>query len=181
MKKIKSSLILGTAFFLFSLNPFVIPPVGAATYKYIDRNGTMHFTDRYESIPQEYRDQVKTLREESKPQPPAPSTDLKEKKGEGEPAGEERAGKAEETEKKEGEAIEARKKEGEEKKQKVIEEKEKRIEDLQKQIDEKRKQQRSLRTNWMVQDRNTIIKLNQEIAILEKQIKLLQEEIEGGK
>jgi hypothetical protein len=35
---------------------------GTPTYKYIDRNGVIHFTDQYESIPGEYRDRVDTIR-----------------------------------------------------------------------------------------------------------------------
>jgi hypothetical protein len=181
MKKLKNLLIFGASFFLIGSGPLFLTSAAAASYKYMDRNGTIHFTDRYEAIPQEYRNQVKTIREESIAQPAAPSADLKEKKGEGEAAAGERVDKVQETEPKEAEAIEAREKEAGKKKSKAIEEKEKRIEDLQKQIEGKRRQQKNLRTNWMVQDRNTIIKLNQEIALLEKQIKLIQEEIEEGK
>ena len=181
MKKFKNFLILGAAFFLLTFIPFFLTSAGAAYYKYIDKNGTVHFTDRYESIPQEYRDQIKTIREEPQPQTPQPPAELKEKKREGEPAAEERASKGGETGQKETEAVEARKKEAEEKKLKAIEEKEKRIEELQKQIDDKRKQQRSLRTNWMVHDRNIIIRLNQEISVLEKKIKAIQDELAEGK
>ncbi|MDP3038416.1 MAG: DUF4124 domain-containing protein [Deltaproteobacteria bacterium] len=184
MKKFKNFLTLGAAFFLLTFIPFFLTSAGAAYYKYIDKNGTVHFTDRYESIPQEYRDQIKTIREEPKPQLPPPPTELHEKKRGGESAAEERPGKVQETEQKEpkeAEAIEARKKEAAEKKLKAIEEKEKRIEELQKQIEDKRKQQRSLRTNWMVQDRNIIIRLNQEISVLEKKIKAIQDELAEGK
>lgn len=38
-------------------------------YKYKDKAGVLHFTDRYESIPQEYRDQIETIRGEARPQP----------------------------------------------------------------------------------------------------------------
>ena len=38
-------------------------------YKYIDKNGFIHFTDQYESIPKEYRNQVEVIRETV--QPPA--------------------------------------------------------------------------------------------------------------
>jgi type VI protein secretion system component VasK len=181
MEKIKNWLILGAVFFLITIMPCFLTSAGAAFYKYTDRNGTVHFTDRYESIPQEYRDQVKTLREETKPQSPAPPSAGQEKKKESEPAAGEQAGKAQETRAKETEAIEARKKETEDRKLKAFEEKEKRIEELQKQIEDKQKQQKSLRTNWMVQDRNIIIKLNQEIADLEKQIKVIQNELAEGK
>ena len=181
MKNIKTFLSLGAAFFILNFMPFSLTSAGAAYYKYVDKHGTVHFTDRYESIPQEYRDQIKTFREEPKPQPAPPTPELREKKRVGEPAAEDRASKVGETGQKEAQAIEARKKEAEEKKQKAIEEKEKRIEELQKQIDDKRKQQRSLRTNWMVYDRNTIIRLNQEISVLEKKIKAFQDELAEGK
>ena len=32
-------------------------------YKYVDKNGVIHFTDQYESIPKEYRDRVEMIRE----------------------------------------------------------------------------------------------------------------------
>ena len=38
-------------------------------YKYIDKNGVVHFTDRYETIPQEYRDRIEMIREVVQPQP----------------------------------------------------------------------------------------------------------------
>ncbi|MCX5907783.1 MAG: DUF4124 domain-containing protein, partial [Deltaproteobacteria bacterium] len=44
-------------------------------YKYLDRNGVVHFSDRYESIPKEYRGQVEVLQGEIRPEPsvgPAP-------------------------------------------------------------------------------------------------------------
>jgi hypothetical protein len=37
-------------------------------YKYIDRNGVLHFTDQYESIPMEYRGQVEMIRGITRPQ-----------------------------------------------------------------------------------------------------------------
>jgi len=183
MGKIKNWGILGAVFFLIALMPCLLSSAGAAFYKYIDRNGTVHFTDRYESIPQEYQNQIKTIREEPQPQSQTPGLPLEgqEKKKEGEPATGERPNQVQESERKEAEKGEARKKEAEEKKFKAIEAKEKQIEELQKQIEEKRKQQRSLRTNWMVYDRNIIIRTNQEIADLEKQIKVIQDEIEEGK
>ena len=36
-------------------------------YKYIDKSGVIHFTDRYETIPREYRDQVEMIRETVQP------------------------------------------------------------------------------------------------------------------
>jgi hypothetical protein len=39
-------------------------------YKYLDRNGVVHFSDRYESVPWGYRDQVEVLQGEIRPEPP---------------------------------------------------------------------------------------------------------------
>lgn len=181
MKKFKNFLTLGAAFFFLTLMPFFLTFAGAAFYKYIDKNGTVHFTDRYESIPQEYRDQMKTIREEPRPQAPASQLEGREKMKENEAAAGERATKFKESEQKEAEKSEARKKEAEEKNLKAIEAKEKQIEELREQMEDKRKQQRSLRTNWMVHDRNIIIRLNEEIAVLEKQIKSIQDELAEGK
>jgi len=181
MEKFKAFL---NPFSLFSPLIFLIlflNPAGAELYKYTDQKGIVHFTDRYESIPKEYRHQIKTIKEEPRPQPPAATPETKEIKKEGEAAKEELARKDKEPEKKEGETIKRQAEEAEEKKQKALEAKEKQIEDLQKQIEDKRKQQRSLRTNWMVYDRYTIQRLNQEIQGLEKQIKTIQDEIEEGK
>jgi len=182
MKKFRNFLILGAGFFFLSIMmPGLYPFAGATFFKYVDKNGTVHFTDRYESIPIEYRDQIKTFREESQtPSPPLPP-EGQEKRKESETAAGEPAAKARELERKEAEKSESRKIEAEEKKRKAVEAKEKQIAELQKQIEDKRKQQRSLRTNWMVQDRNIILRLNQEIADLEKRIKVIQEELAGGK
>jgi len=38
-------------------------------YRYMDDNGVLYYTDRYELIPQEYRDQLQTIGEEAPPQP----------------------------------------------------------------------------------------------------------------
>ncbi len=178
MKKFRNFLIFGAGFFFLSIiMPSLYPFAGATFFKYVDKNGTVHFTDRYESIPLEYRDQIKTLREESQTPSPALPLEGQEKKKESDTAAGEPAAKAQELERKETEKSEARKKEGEERKRKAVEAKEKQITELQKQIEDKRKQQRSLRTNWMVQDRNIIMRLNQEIADLEKRIKAIQEEL----
>lgn len=182
MKKFRNFLILGAGFFFLSMMmPSLSPFAGAIFFKYVDKNGTVHFTDRYESIPLEYRDQIKTLREESQTPSPALSLEGQGKKKESETAAGEPAAKAPELERKGAEKSEARKKEAEESKLKAVQAKEKQIAELRKQIEDKRKQQRSLRTNWMVQDRNIIMRLNQEIADLEKRIKVIQEELAEGK
>jgi hypothetical protein len=43
-------------------------PTNAGIYKYIDQNGVVHFTDRYESIPAEYQNQIETLQEQAQRQ-----------------------------------------------------------------------------------------------------------------
>jgi len=53
-------------------------PASTIIYKYTDRNGVIHFTDQYESIPKEYRDRIEMIRETVRP----PSSE--------EPAGRER-------------------------------------------------------------------------------------------
>jgi hypothetical protein len=43
-------------------------PAATTIYKYTDKGGVVHFTDRYDSIPKEYRNQVEMIREEVQPQ-----------------------------------------------------------------------------------------------------------------
>jgi hypothetical protein len=48
-------------------------------YKYIDKNGGIHFTDRYESIPREYRDKTEMIQQPAHPQvseAPAPGAEI---------------------------------------------------------------------------------------------------------
>ena len=42
-------------------------PASTIIYKYVDKSGVVHFTDQYESIPKEYRDQVEMIRETVQP------------------------------------------------------------------------------------------------------------------
>ena len=57
----------------------VVPPSGVqggtggqggstVIYKYVDKSGVIHYTDRYETIPKEYRDQIEMIRETVQPQ-----------------------------------------------------------------------------------------------------------------
>lgn len=39
------------------------PPLYDVIYKYVDKEGFIHFTNQYQSIPQEYRDRVEIIRE----------------------------------------------------------------------------------------------------------------------
>ena len=45
------------------------PTGNVPIYRYMDDNGVLNYTDRYESIPQEYRDQLQTIGEEASPRP----------------------------------------------------------------------------------------------------------------
>jgi len=178
MGKIKDFLILIPAALVFvAISSFLPSSAAGASYKYIDKNGTVHFTDRYESIPKEYRDQIKIIQEGVRPQTPVLPSREKESKEEGGPSPVEQAGKSKEAElQKEAEAKKAQDKEAEEKKLKVLKDKEERIESLRKQVEDKQKEKKSLRTRWMVYDRNTIYRLDQEIEALEKQIQAIQNE-----
>ena len=43
------------------------PPLSNVIYKYVDKDGFVHFTNQYESIPQEYRNQVEVIKETASP------------------------------------------------------------------------------------------------------------------
>ncbi len=144
----------------------------AAIYKYVDKQGGVHFTDSLESIPREYRNQIQTLPEEKVPQSaekPAAEPEKKEE-GKSQPAA------AEDTQKQAREQA-RQEKQAEERKQKAFDEKVKRIEALKKEIEARQKELQGLRTTWMVYDRNTVFRLNQEIADLRKEIEKIQGEL----
>jgi len=145
------------------------PSAEAAFYRYTDKNGVVHFTDRLESIPSEYRNQIKEYKEIKQPEAPPPQ-----EKGTSKDPGaadQERQLREREAEQKKKEA-EA--KAAQEAMQKAQAEKQKQIAALQEQIAAKQKEAGSLRTNWMVYDRMKLTQLNEEIASLEKQIEALQ-------
>jgi outer membrane biosynthesis protein TonB len=168
---------IATAFFL-TLVGLVAGPgewsADAEFYKYVDKKGNVHFTDRLESIPEEYLNQVKEYKEMKQPEPPP--REKEESKG---PAAAERDRQMKEAEqkKKEAEAKAAEEKSLQEEKIRIRQGKEKQIEELQEQITARQKEQRSLRTNWMVYDRIKLNQLNQEIEGLAKQIAALQKEL----
>ena len=172
------SRFLASAFFLALIGLPAVPWEGSAQgafYKYVDKKGNVHFTDRFESIPQEYRNQIKEYKEIKPPEAPPPQ-----EKGEPkDPAAAERDRQLQEAEqkRKEAEAKAAQERAAQEEKLKIRQEKEKRIAGLQEQITSRQKEQRSLRTNWMVYDRIKLNQLNQEIEDLEKQITVLQKEL----
>lgn len=147
----------------------------AAMYKYVDKNGVTHFTDRYESIPKEYRNQIQTIRETVRPEPAAKPAADQEKKEETKARPADAA--APDSVKKEEVEKALQEKAALEKKQKEFDEKAKRIEDLKKEIADREKERQGLRTTWMVYDRQTLFRLNQEIDDLSKEIEEIQKEL----
>ena len=149
-----------------ALAPMQLANAQGTVYKYIDKNGNIHFTDNAESIPEQYRGQIKVLKE---PKPPETKPD---------PAEEEARKNREAVEKKKEEQAKAEQEKAEqEEKIKARKEIEERISELQMQMIAKREEQRSLRTTWMVYDRIRFNQLNDEIAGLEKEIEALRLEI----
>ena len=147
----------------------------AAIYKYTDQKGVTHFTDRYESIPAEYRHQIQTIRDETKPESADKPAADQEKKADAKTQPAEAA--PPDSGKKEGEEKARQEKADEERKQKEFEEKAKRIEELKKEIADREKELQGLRTTWMVYDRQAVFRINQEIADLRKEIEEIQKEI----
>ncbi len=179
MNKMKNGLkLIGACFIFLTFILFWPTPAKADFYKYVDKKGTVHFTDRYESIPKEYRNQIKTIQERPSPQGPAQPSEEKEKR-EDEGALKEKASqsKASEEKKKETETRAAREKEEQERKLKDRQEKEKQIDDLRKQIEAKEQEIKSLRTTWMVYDRANLYRLTQEIDSLKKEVQSIQESL----
>lgn len=169
----KNALLLKRTFNLLIALMLICSLVEAAEiYKYIDDKGVMHFTDRFESVPLKYRQQIEIIKPPSSSPISTPAAEPAKEKSED--LGKSIPAKIEVPAQR-GEIIPGDK---EEERLKAREEKEKQIAELNQQIEEKRKQQRSLRTNWMVYDRYAIVKLNQEIEALEKQIRVLQRELE---
>jgi len=158
--------LLLALFFIATLPSLRLADAQSTVYKYVDKNGNVHFTDTVESIPEQYRNQIKTLKE-----PKYPEKSLA-------PAGEEtrKVSDAEEK-KKEEEAKALREKAAQEEKQQAVKEIENRITELQDQIRAKQQEQGSLRTTWMVYDRTRLNQLNEEIASLQKEIESLKQEL----
>jgi type IV secretory pathway VirB10-like protein len=168
-------LIIASLLALFGALAFPwAPPAEAVFYKYTDKNGVIHFTDRPESIPPEYRNQIKEYKEIKEPEAPPPPEKAKSK----EPDSSERDRGLREGDqaKKEAEAKARQEKAAQQAKQKAQAEKQKKIAALQEQIAAKQKEAGSLRTTWMVYDRARLNQLNEEITNLQKQIEDLQKE-----
>ncbi len=181
MKKIKR-----VTFFALFLTIFLLSSVKSAQsafYKYTDKNGAAHFTDRYEVIPPEYQNQIKILREEKEIEA-LPALKSNEGNNQG-PPGEEQIIKKIAPEPAQDQIMTAPKDEMQEKiseeNYRILQDKLQRIEELKKQIEEKQLQKKSLRTTWMVNDRNTINRLNREIEALQKEIQSIQDEFPAEK
>jgi len=171
MNQSSKTLTILLALFFIATPPFLpVADAQGTVYKYVDKNGNVHFTDSVESIPKEYRNQIKILKE-----PKPPETKLSPAEAEVPPT------KAAEEKKKEEEAKAAREKAAQEAKQQEIKEIEDRITELQGQVRAKQQEQGSLRTTWMVYDRIRLNQLNEEIAALQKQIESLQQELADKK
>jgi len=184
MRKVENSLFFLRAAFLAVTLLFLWPIYAeGATYKYIDKNGTVNFTDCYECIPKEYRNKVQRLREQPRPQTPAePSVEEgKRTTEESAPREQARQSKEAEREKREAEERAAREKAEQERKLQARQEKERRIEELTQQIAAKEEEINNLRTTWMVYDRTNYIRLSGEIEELKKEIQSIQDSLAADK
>lgn len=187
MEKTNKVLFLFSAF-LFFLISLWLTSADAGVFKYTDKDGTLHFTDSFESIPQEYRNQLELIKEPS-PQTPAQTAEGEEGKEKGaalrkeevqKDAREIEALKRKEAELKAAQEKEAQEKEALERKLKAREEKEAQIEELRRQMEAKQQEQRTLHSNPMlVRDRNQFTQLNQEISEIYRQIQGLQSEMDS--
>ncbi len=156
--------------FIFSLAPLRLAHAQATFYKYVDKNGNIHFTDKLDSISKEYRNQIKVYKEKEKPKPAL-------SKEQGVIEEQNRRLRDANEKKKEEEEKTLQEKAAREKKLKERQEIQDRITDLQGQIKAKQEEQGSLRTTWMVNDRNRLNQLDAEIAALGQEIQSLQQEL----
>lgn len=155
--------------FVFAFGTFS-GALGQSFYRYVDKDGNIHFTDSLESIPAQYRDQIKVYKEEPRQVPPDSV-----KESPKDPGRQQR--EAEEKKKKEEEAKALQERAEREEKLRIQQEKQDQIIALQDQIRAKQEEQKNLRTTWMVYDRIRMNQLNEEIAALFKQIQSLQQEL----
>jgi len=174
---------------LFFVVSFCLPSAVAGVYKYVDKQGTLHFTDSYESIPEQYRNQVEVMKEPAAQTPTQPADGEGVEKAAGvrreevqKDSSEIEAAKKKEAESKAAQEKESLEKEALEQKLKAREEKEKQIEELRREIESKQQEQRNLYNNpMMVRDRNQFTQLNQEINDIYRQIQGLQGELDSEK
>jgi len=187
MEKTKKILFFFSAS-LFFLISFWLSSADAAVFKYIDKDGTIHFTDSYESIPRQYRNQVELMKEPTAQTSTEPA-EREDQKGKGaavtkgevqKEIKEIESLKKKEADLKAAQEKEAQEREALEKKLKAREEKERQIEELRRQIEAKQQEQRTLYNNpMMVRDRNQFTQLNQEINELFKLIQVEQKELDS--
>jgi flagellar biosynthesis GTPase FlhF len=184
MRKVKNSLFFFRAA-LFPVTLLFLWPIYAegAMYKYIDKNGTVNFTDCYECIPKEYQNRVQRLREEPGSQTPGePSVEEGKRATEKSALKEQvRQSKEAEQEKREAEERAASEKAEQERKLQARQEKERRIEELTQQIAAKEEEISNLRTTWMVYDRTNFYRLTGEIEALKKEIQAIQDSLAADK
>ena len=159
-----------TLFLIGPLTPLRPAHAQGTFYKYVDKNGNIHFTDKLDSIPKEYRKQIKVYKEGEKPKPAI-------SKEQGVTEEKNRRLREAEEKKKEEEKKALQEKAAWEEKIKERKEIRDRITDLQEQIKAKQEEQENLRTTWMVNDRNRLNQLNAEIAALGQEIQSLQQEL----
>ena len=157
-------------FFISSLTPLQLAHAQAVFYKYVDKNGNVYFTDRLESIPEEYRNQIKVYKEEEKPKP-AFSKELGVTEEQNRRLWEVEEKKREEEEK----ALQE--KAAREENLKERQEIQDRIASLEEQIRAKEEEKGSLWTSPMVYDRIRLNQLNAEISALVREIRSLQREL----
>jgi len=150
------------------LTPLRLAHTQVAFYKYIDKNGNIHFTDKLDSIPKEYRNQIKAYKEKEKPKPASEQGVTEEQNR--------RLREANER-KKEEESKALQEKAAREQKLKERQGIRDRIASLEEQIRAKQEEKESVRTTWMVNDRNRLNQLNAEIAALGQEIQSLQQEL----
>jgi DNA repair exonuclease SbcCD ATPase subunit len=157
-------------FFISSLTPLQLAHAQAVFYKYVDKNGNVYFTDRLESIPEEYRNQIKVYKEEEKPKPAF-------SKEQGVTEEQNRRLREAEEKKREEEEKALQEKAAREEKLKERQEIQDRIASLEEQIRAKQEEQGSLWTSGMVYDRIRLNQLNAEISALVREIRSLQREL----
>ncbi len=158
-----------TLILIASLPPLRLAHAQAAFYKYVDKDGNIHFTDRLDSIPQEYRNQIKVYKGERKPKPA-----LSKEQGAIE---EQNRRLREREEKKKAEEEALKEKAAREEKLKERQEIQDRIAGLEDQVRAKQEEQASLWNSGMVNDRIRLNQLNGEISALVREIRSLQQEL----
>jgi DNA repair exonuclease SbcCD ATPase subunit len=168
-RSLKVCTFLLTLFLIACLTPLRLAHAQAAFYKYVDKNGTIHFTDRLDSIPEEYRNQIKVYKGAEKRKPA-----LSKEQGVTEEQNR-RLRKAEEKKEEEEKALQERA--AREEKLKERQEIQDRIASLEEQVSAKEEEQAGLRNSGMVNDRIRLNQLNAEISALVREIRSLQREL----